>query len=321
MSDPSTNRAPGDAWRPADWQAFEAQLRQAAHALDGDAAAVARVRARLEAELESGSAASEPILAGWPVWRERLGRSVLLRLLAASVLVHVLALPVLAYLWWRPQRPPPALGFLPTSAETQPELTEPELGPEPLPAGPVRPDLELDRLEALETRLRLDRFRRAMLEPAPRAAPGGSADPLESELAALAARRLGLSDALPAARSAPLAWAHWSLALQLDLDAYADLSRAPAEADQRALEALGQAIGQALAAPPSGAAELSAAERGWRDDVLQRAIDFGLLEGTPDERGFPGDPRRWLGHALAGLPAEAALSSPWREWAAWSAAR
>ena len=325
MSDPSTIPPPGDPWRAADWRAFEAELRRAAQALEGDAAAVARVRARLEAEVESGSAAGEPLLAAWPVWRERLGRSVLLRLLAASVLLHVLALPVLAYLWWRPERPPPALGFLPISAEAPPEFSEPELGPELLPAAPVHPDLELDRLEALETRLRLDRFRRAQLEPAPRAASGSSADPLESGLAALAARRLGLSDllpeGLPGVRSGPLAWARWSLAVQLDLDAYADLSRAPAEVDQRSLEALGQAIREALAAPPSSEAELSAAQRGWRDDVLQRAIDFGLLEGAPDERAFPGDPRRWLSHALACLPAQAALSSPWREWADWAAAR
>ena len=318
MSDHDKSDPSGEGWHPEDWQHFGAELRRAAKALDGDPGAVLRVRARLDAQLESGESPLEPIWAGWPVWRERLARSVLLRLVAASVLVHLLALPVLAYLWWRPERPPVQLGYLPVAAELSPTPAEPDLRPQPLPHPPALPSPELDRVEALETRLRLDRFRRAQLEPAPQ--PGASAEqsPELRELTALAARRLGLADALPAAAAPELFWARWSLSMQLDLDAYAELARAQLERDGGELEALAARLRAALAQLPPPDAGLSPAERGWCGDVAQRAIDFGLLPGSPDERGFPGDPRRWIEHASGRLPAGAAERSPWREWLAWA---
>jgi hypothetical protein len=327
MSDHDASMPPGEGWQPEDWQRFGAALRRAAKTLDGDPALVARVRARLDRELESGGAPVEPILAGWPVWRARLGRSVLLRLVAASVLLHVLALPVLAYLWWRPQRPPLELGFLPVVLEPTPAPPEPDLRPQPLPEALDLPAPELDPIEALETRLRLDRFRRAQLEPAPAPGETPAPEPLQpelpelpelTELTELAARRLGLSERLPEGRSPNLAWARWSLAVQLDLDAYADGARLWPERDGPAWEALSARIQAALAQRPTEAALLSPAERAWCDDVAQRAIDFGLLPGHPDERGFPGDPRRWIANARSYLPEGAAERAPWRKWLAWA---
>ena len=77
--------------------------------------------------------------------RQRLADSALLRLAAASLLVHLLAVPaVLAYVYLRPERPDVRLGFvLPPDPEpfglavpdVLEELHVPELGDSPLPSG------------------------------------------------------------------------------------------------------------------------------------------------------------------------------------------
>lgn len=320
-----------------EWQRVAGRLRQVALSLDGDAAAVARVQQAFDRGLERELAAlrSASPLRFPRSLRERLNSSTLVRLVAASVLLHLCALPVLAYLWWRPadrtgiqvEFPPPRepLSAYPEIASA-PEALRAPTAPQPLSA-------LASQAAALDEALRLDRFRRSQLV---RSVPAGLlasdfalADPAGAwsspvpELARLLHLRLaGL--VVPAGNQAAparerqllpfepvewpqLRWAHWSVACHQRLDLRADLE-APGQRTEGRAEALAaleaELCSQIARVPDSSARRrLQPAEIAMIEDVLARAADFGLCEPQRGGTYYAGDPRRWLRQAVVLLSA------------------
>lgn len=104
------------------------------------------------------------LLAGFV--RERLERSLLLRVAAASLLIHLVAAPVVAWMLWRDaparphfwtaiERPAPLIDELEPEPEPQPGLGS-ELGSQPADLWVDAQQVEIDR--AVEDALRMDRF-------------------------------------------------------------------------------------------------------------------------------------------------------------------
>jgi hypothetical protein len=325
----------------AEWGAFAQRVRHLALNLDGDRSAVSRFQQALDLALERELEALRRPGIGQLCshLRERVTASPLLRLVAASVLVHLCALPVLAYFWLRPE-PQPCIQI-----EWLPALDPVTLGneqvaaPEPLQPAPKPLPLSLAASEAaeLDEALRIDRFRRTQV---PRFAPDSRnvaenragaeravAELVRLRLASLAAGSASSADDLLAfgAPSLPeLRWIHWSLACHLRLDRRADLE-APGQREQGrgealiALEAeLCAQLEQAPTAPALAAAH--PADARLIADVLARAADFGLCGGSRRAGEFSGDPRRWLRHVIARTADLEAFwaGDPGAAWSAWA---
>lgn len=134
---------------------LEAELGLTARAYAASARAVRPDEARLAAEraLASTSRAGPFARARWQAFAERsLGRSFAWRVAAASVLLHLVALPALA--WWAiarqaPPRPVIQISFDETPPALPAEIAEPER-PLDVPSDPERaaPSLALRLLEA-----------------------------------------------------------------------------------------------------------------------------------------------------------------------------
>jgi len=247
---------------------------------------------------------------GWRFLRERLAASSAWRVLAASLVLHLIALPALAFFLVRAPGPGVVLRFEPAPT---PELPRPERSPvepdPPRPAGSLDPSEDGlgERADAARVENALRRARHRLRHAAIPPVPSGF-DPARArhpEIALLGARSLGLqeghgwsgSDELAAAGLEGLARVLW---IELALDRYA-LAGERADALPRELAAVQRAVG---ADARDGALHALAAA------ALERARAYGLV---PAPRGF--DPeavepplgaawRSLLRHALEGLPAE-----------------
>jgi len=241
--------------------------------------------------------------------RQRLRASPALRVVAASLVLHVVAAPVVAYWILREPRPEKRVTLRVELPAAEPFL------PEPPP--PALPDDELLRLaraqEARENERARERFvlaQSAARVPAVEAEPGAAP---ATELLARRARALRASE--PSERAGaeapdwraldPLELALW---LELGLDQFVRHDAAPAElglACARAAQAARDLVGTR-----PGTGELLRA-------ACARASRLGLLASAPDGPALLAEP--WFA-ALerAGREHDLLASPVWRAWLEWS---
>jgi len=233
-------------------------------------AAADRVRARTMARLNLRAGVAAP---RHPTTLELLRRSPLLRIAAASLLVHLLALPVLAWFAFRPpDRAPLVVRFLP-----------PDEGPADFAEAPQASPVGRARLWELEQRQRLERHALFQISAHLRA---GNLLPDARERAEAAQR------------------ADWSLALVAGLDVWAandgaSAQRVLSEVPVAALDSdpvaralllgaefdaalrVGTPAGLSALAPQLAALESSTARTHLGDHLLGRARALGLLQDRP----------------------------------------
>ena len=324
-----------DAAALAELEAWLARTRAAAAAdaaarVAGDAARAEALVARI---LERTVDAEEP-RRSWreelrlfvAFGRERLGTSGVLRFAAASLLVHLCALPVFAWLALREPAPgPPAVGV---------ELPGEDPFAEALPAEPLHPVeveepwLEPDRGGRLadpvhaENALRRARF--VLLHPGPAGGPPlatadtGSAGMAAGPASLLAVRARYLHEgAWPEEVPVPAGTDPLSTALyaELLLDRYA-LTRAPLPALEPTLLTL-ERLGEANRLAPEA--------RALVDATLARAAEYALWE-RPERTEAPvsADPfsPAWLTRFEHAVRAAGVQDDPLvARWLAWAATR
>lgn len=252
--------------------------------------------------------------------RDRVARSRPLRWLAASILIHALALPVLAFVAWRELREERAfrtgieraeelLPQQPAEPERPLELVEPELPDLPPDPGPPRVFVELE----IDNALALARFELADLvarPPSSALAPSTRAGTLLALRAGLARSRSAPQDlaALPEPVGDPLEPA---LRAEILLDAFS-FSRTASPGLELALAQLAGSTG-------SGP-ELDA----LNELALERARSYGLLAARLD--GGAGRVRplapRWFDALERAAAASGALGDPQvQAWIDWGRAR
>ncbi|HEX6882578.1 MAG TPA: hypothetical protein VF530_04300 [Planctomycetota bacterium] len=242
----------------------------------------------------------------WDFLRQRLRASPALRVVAASLALHVIAAPAVAYWILREPRPEKRVTLRVELPAAEPFL------PEPPP--PALTDDELLRLaraqEARENERARERF---VLAQAAAQVPALEAEPGAAPATMLLARRaLALRASQPAEEAQdwraldPLALALW---LELGLDQHVRHGATPPELGLACARAEHEARGLADSRP--GTAELLRA-------ACARASRLGLLAGGPAGPELLGAP--WFA-ALerAGREHDLAASPVWRAWLAWSA--
>ncbi|QDU67565.1 hypothetical protein [Engelhardtia mirabilis] len=249
--------------------------------------------------------------------RRALKRSVALRVVAASVLVHLLALPAVAWYVIAPQTMPDfVLSFLPVDRDDPAGVGSPLELPDDEAAEALA-----ERRGEVENRLRIDRFRigtAALPDPIDVAGLVDSARPKSAAdwIALRIELRRGVGHLPAAALTADLSDPLTSLAVletcldALALDPESELSRR--SADRARLRV----------------AALSAVELPWRElapAALERAASYGVGPAgrSPSGVGASGGEARgldlgwWLRGASAGLE-NLAASEPWASWLVWA---
>lgn len=226
----------------------------------------------------------------------RMESSPALRLVAAALVLHLVAFPVVALMAWRsrPPAPEPRITFeLPTES--------PFAEPEETPETPWAPAVAAARrAEAIENAIARARFalpRVEVPESAPADAPPAPVRWLERRAAGL---RTHEWPAAELARGATLL--ERALAVEVALDAWLWTGEgAPAAA----LEHLRAALAEA---PDVAGAELAAL-------ALDRGRAYGLLDGeAPPEAGEPCSPAWRAALARDGDAAGLAASPTWQAW-------
>lgn len=289
--------------------AFTARLKRAAQAVDQRAPEdlALRVLDAVEPEVEAlvapGGSWSEP-------WWETVRRSPWMRLAAASLVLHLFGVPVLAYvLWWsKDDEPQLNLTFVPPRAEAFEESGEAEL-PAPLPE--VSPE-ELERWERGANRRRLDELRLDE-QVAPPAI--GVRTPLEQWVAArLDERDRPTPEALqPGTKEHLLAWLaerEWHLDRFARGHGEAELEAADWQAWRAEFEGFVRTAGDAAWAP---ACEL------LFERIERRAQRYAGLsaEGQPPHDEL-WDPRGWLRSVAPLVDRDQREREPWLSWTRWS---
>ncbi len=256
--------------------------RELASDVERDAdARVARLTEAVLAEVAAAEAVRRPGRI-WELssWRASLRRSTMLRVLAASLLFHLLTLPAIAWWWWRPEPEPGyVLRIEPDATPAASESDQPE-SDEPAVADPADP-------HDLESARRLDRYRLARAER-PLAPAGADPDRPRTSIDWFARRVAGPLGARPIEAGelahAPVGPAAESAALEVAFD------RLAADPDdQRALELALRRL--------SALRGLAAADAGLRPLVLRaeaRARRVGLMNDSLPLADLDPTPRGWI---------------------------
>lgn len=296
--------------------AFLSRLKQAAGVVDRQAPAdlawkvLEHIEPELEEHLVPGALIDEP-------WWAAVRRSPWLRLAAASLALHLIGAPVLAYmLWWAPEKQPQvSLSFVPTqalpfedpSAPTGNDESRPGTLPELTPA-------ELQRWERGANRARLDGLRLTEFTPPTSVGVRG---PLEGWIQA----RLegGPAPELAGTEQSTLRRSLSALAqLEWELDQQAR-GRGPQPAGIEDPTAL-------LDGSPAGSgveSGVGSAQRASLEHLLDRAERRRLRYAGETVTGQPPsdelwDPRAWLLDVAPLLDDSELQREPWLSWLRWA---